>query len=260
MDRDSLWYSVLVARFGVEWDRVREGGREASVWWRDIYVLRSEEWFHGNVSQFVGDDKNTLYWRDVWVGGMSFKDRFPRLFVLFMFKDAYVFDMHVLGWGSEGMAWRWRRRLFTWEEELLGDLMLLLHNVTLQVDRLDRRMWRLETSFVYIVCSAYNFLNANDHVDLVVSVSSQWHKDVPLKVVLFAWRLFCDRLPTKDNLYHRHVIDIDAQLCIGGCGEVETSSHLLSVAVPRPGDPGHSPGLWANFFAISCVNFYEFFI
>jgi len=33
-----------------------------------------------------------------------------------------------------------------------------------------------------------------------------------------------------------------------------------AVAVPRPGDPGHSPGLRANFFAISCVNFYEFFI
>jgi len=61
----------------------------------------------------------------------------------------------------------------------------------------------------------------------VVPASSLWHKDVPLKVVLFAWRLFRDRLPTKDNLYRRHVIDIDAQLCIGGCGEVETSSHLL---------------------------------
>jgi len=32
------------------------------------------------------------------------------------------------------------------------------------------------------------------------------------------------------------------------------------VAVPRPGDPGHSLGLRANFFAIPCVNFYEFFI
>lgn len=61
----------------------------------------------------------------------------------------------------------------------------------------------------------------------MVPVSSLWHKDVPLKVVLFAWRLFRDKLPTKDNLYRRHVIDINAQLCIGGCGEEETSSQLL---------------------------------
>jgi hypothetical protein len=54
-----------------------------------------------------------------------------------------------------------------------------------------------------------------------------WDKDVPLKVVLFVWRLFRDRLPSKDNFYRRQVIDIEAQSCVGGCGEVETSSHIL---------------------------------
>jgi len=36
VDRDSLWFRVLSARYGVEWGCVREGGREASVWWSDI--------------------------------------------------------------------------------------------------------------------------------------------------------------------------------------------------------------------------------
>jgi len=45
--------------------------------------------------------------------------------------------------------------------------------------------------------------------------------------VLFAWRMFRDRLPTKDNLYRHHVIDIEDHSCIEGCGEVETSSHLF---------------------------------
>ena len=97
-----------------------------------------------------------------------------------------MFDMLLMGWESEGVAWRWRRRLFTWEEELLGDLRLLLQNVTVQVDRIGRRLWRLETSSVYTVRSAYNFLNANVPVDLQEPVSSLWHKDVPLKVILFA--------------------------------------------------------------------------
>jgi len=43
----------------------------------------------------------------------------------------------------------------------------------------------------------------------VAPVPSLWHKDVPLKVVLFAWRLFQDRLPTKDNLYRRNVLASD---------------------------------------------------
>lgn len=105
-------------------------------------------------------------------------------------KGESIFCMHGLGWGIEGGAWRWRRRLFAWEEELLGELRLLLQNVSLQIDRDDRRMWRLETSSIYTVRSAYNFLNANVTVDLAVPVSSLWYKDVPLKVIVFAWRLF----------------------------------------------------------------------
>jgi len=30
---------------------------------------------------------------------------------------ATVADMYALGWEEEGEAWRWRRRLLTWEEE-----------------------------------------------------------------------------------------------------------------------------------------------
>ena len=40
--------------------------------------------------------------------------------------------------GDDGEAWRWRRRLFVWEGELVGELRLLLQNVTLQVEKDDR--------------------------------------------------------------------------------------------------------------------------
>jgi len=62
---------------------------------------------------------------------------------------------------------------------LLGDLRLLLQNVTLQVDRVDTWIWRLEPSSIYIVRSSYNYLNVQALIDLVVPVSSLWHKDVP---------------------------------------------------------------------------------
>jgi hypothetical protein len=109
------------------------------------------------------------------------------------------------------------------------ELRLLLQNASLQVDRVDRRLWRLETSSIYTVRSAYNFLTDTAPVDAAMSVpvSSLWLKEVPLNVVLFVWRLLRDRLPTKDNLYRRHVIGSDDRSCVGGCGEVETSSHLL---------------------------------
>ena len=61
-----------------------------------------------------------------------------------------------LGWGVEGHAWCWRRRLFAWEEELVGDLILLLQNVTLQANKNDKWLWNLETSNVFSISSAYN--------------------------------------------------------------------------------------------------------
>ena len=138
-----------------------------------------------------------------------------------------MFDMRQLGCGEEGGAWSWRRRLFVWEEQMLGELLLLLHNVFLQVDKDDRWLWALESLNVYSVRSAYRVLTIHPPLVPSVTVSDLWHMDVPPKVVLFAWRLFRDRLPTKDNLHHRDVVDRDSRSCVAGCGSIETSQHLL---------------------------------
>jgi len=42
-DTHSLWYRVLAARYGVEGGQLMEGGRDASLWWRDICALGREE-------------------------------------------------------------------------------------------------------------------------------------------------------------------------------------------------------------------------
>jgi len=124
-------------------------------------------------------------------------------------------------------AWRWRRRLFVWEEELVGELILLLQNVTLQVNKEDSWHWILESSKIFYVRSAYKFLTGQLPIATSVPVSSLWHKDVPLKVVLFAWRLFRNRLPTNYNLFRQGVIDQNSLKCVAGCDTVESSEHLF---------------------------------
>ena len=109
----------------------------------------------------------------------------------------------------------------------MGELCLLLQNVTLQVDNEDRWLWNLEKSNVYYVGSAYNFLFAQPDVVAPVDVTKLWQKHIPMKVVVFAWRLFRNRLPTKDNLLHCNVIDINYCLCVYGCGSLETANHLF---------------------------------
>jgi len=46
-------------------------------------------------------------------------------------------------------------------------------------------------------------------------------------VTIFAWQLFRDRFATKVNLFRRRIIQEDAQLCVSGCGMVESTDHLF---------------------------------
>jgi len=179
------------------------------------------------VSRVVGDGRSKLFWSDVWVDGVAFRDMVGRLFDLSLYKEASVFAMSQLGWGEDGGAWMWRRGLFVWEEELLGELCLLLHNVNLQVDKEDRCLWHLESSTVFTLRSAYKHLVNQHNTFTTVSPKDLWHKDIPLKVVLFAWRLIRGRLPTKDNLFRHRIIGPDDGWCVGGCGMMETSPHLF---------------------------------
>jgi len=56
-----------------------------------------------------------------------------------------------------------------------------------------------------------------------------WHKDIPEKLSVFAWRLLRNRLPTKDNLLRRRVLHHDDTMCVGGCGCPETTVHLFLI-------------------------------
>jgi len=93
LDKEGLWFMVLSVRYGVEDGRLMDGGRTASSWWRDINALHREEWFSEHASRVVRNGRLTRFWYDVWVGGVSFRDKFYRLFDLSLNKEVSVFDM-----------------------------------------------------------------------------------------------------------------------------------------------------------------------
>jgi len=104
---------------------------------------------------------------------------------------------------------------------------VILHNIVLQDNISNRRRWLLDPIHGYMVKGAYHFISTMEAPadrSLYVDV---WHKRAPLKVYLFAWRLFRNRLPTKDNLVRRHVLHLADNVCVGGCRSQETANHLL---------------------------------
>ena len=69
VEKESLWYRVLFARYGEEEGMLLDGGRTTSACWRAIAALRMEAWFSTHVSRSVRNEKHIYFWSDVWVGG-----------------------------------------------------------------------------------------------------------------------------------------------------------------------------------------------
>lgn len=91
-------------------------------------------WFSKDLCLNVSNDATTLLRLDWWVANIPLRDRFHRLFDLSANQLSTVADMFDLGWGEGGEAWKWMRRLWAWEEELVRECIALLLTVSLQVD------------------------------------------------------------------------------------------------------------------------------
>ena len=99
------------------------------VWWQTILDVKDgvgqvdSGWMLDNINCQVGDGVSTLFWVDPWLEGKPLCSLFPRLYELAENKLVMVAEMFARGWGVNGEAWKWCRRLFAWEEELLGSAL-----------------------------------------------------------------------------------------------------------------------------------------
>ena len=213
--------------------RLKEGGRDNSVWWRMICGIRSgvgvgaENWFEDNVRRVVSEGSSTYFWLDNWVGGAPLRVQFPRLFDLIIDKEATVREMAERGWAIGGGAWVWRRRLLAWEEEIVVDCVGLLADFVLQEHTIDRWQWILDPINGYSVRGTYQYLTS-PALPVERGLSDMvWLKHVPLKVSVLVWRLLRDKFPTKDNLVRRMVLQHADTACVGGCSCMESAVHLF---------------------------------
>ena len=90
--------------------------------------------------------------------------------------------------------------MWAWEEEFLRECRSLLYDISLQSNILDQWLWRHDLCDGYSAKGAYNLLISQVSHGVEATSYFIWHKQVPLKVSVLAWRLIRNRLPTKDNL------------------------------------------------------------
>ncbi|GAU24262.1 hypothetical protein TSUD_48500 [Trifolium subterraneum] len=231
---DSLWCQLLHAKYGQDSaGRVRFSEGVGSSWWRALNFVWSgrglidPRWLSDNIVRKIGDGRSTAFWTDSWLEVGPLARAFGRLYDLADNKHISVADMFEAGWALNGNGWKWRRRLFAWEEDLVAQCVGVLDNFVLQGDATDRWVWNLHPSQSYSVRSGYSYLTASDGSSMEDFASFLWVKSVPLKVNIFIWRLFLNRLPTNDNLLRRGVIEVHHDLCSTNCGKAEDAVHLF---------------------------------
>ncbi|XP_039682874.1 uncharacterized protein [Medicago truncatula] len=91
----------------------------------------------------------------------------------------------------------------------------------------DRWLWLPDQGGGYSVRGVYDMLTSQEQPQLHSSMDLIWHKQVPLKVSILAWRLLRNGLPTKGNLANRGIISMERRLCVSGCGHDEDVNHLF---------------------------------
>jgi len=144
-------------------------------------------WFDDHIRREVGT--HTLFGWDPWIDGVVLRSTFNRLFDLGVNKMTTVADMLPLGWGEDGGAWEWRRRLLAWEEEQVRECSEILSYIVLRPNHLNMWLWNLHTSKKYNVTSGYNYMLSTVNIMASDHIHSIWNKEVPLKVIPFACRL-----------------------------------------------------------------------
>ncbi|GKF82168.1 RNA-directed DNA polymerase, eukaryota, partial [Tanacetum coccineum] len=109
------------------------------------------------------------------------------------------------------------------EDEQLQLLMASTSSIILP-NICDRWIWKLDSSGDFSVKSARGFID--DFFLPKVDVSTRWIKSIPIKINIFAWRVYLDKLPTRLNLSLRG-LDIPSILCPLCSITVESTSLLL---------------------------------
>ena len=205
---DIPWVSLL-------WDSYYDGVVPhatvlcGSFWWKDIFKLADNYRAVASVSVNKGD--SVLFWSDAWnLGGssMPLRQRLPRLF-------SYAFDDKI----SVADFIDSHDRASFFQLPISQQAAIELDSLTVWVNNLDRDplandVWSwVGPTGAYTSKSYYTIMHS--HMVTIQPCKWLWSSRCTLKIKVFAWLLFFDRLNTKDLLVRRHWRAGDADnLCV----------------------------------------------
>jgi len=201
-----------------------------SWWWRDLVNFCGEGegvgWFQQALVWNIRSGNSVRFWEDSWIVDNKLKDIYPRLFSLSVNQGMIVGQFGF--WDDYGWHWNlnWRRGRFQWESVMEEELLSILSTGVLHRGSKDFITWRGDAKGVFSVKSAYSILvdqrNGSDNDVFKL----HWKAKALPKVLITAWRILLDKIPTSKNLISRGV-DTNSPLCALCNLSEESTQHLF---------------------------------
>lgn len=193
-----------------------------------------KDWFKDGLRRKLGRGNKIRFWEEVWLGNLSLRETFPRLFS--MSEDRGKVIGNLGEWRGEILEWNlnWQRIFFSWEVAELDELTNLLQSVTISRVTDDTWVWFVDNSMQFSSFSAYRILQSKFGSSVTnsgedgFSFKHFWKSKVPKKVLAFCWQMLLARIPTKSNLLTRNVLQGGQNLLCVFCDEsLESVQHLF---------------------------------
>ena len=168
-----------------------------SFWCRDIFKLADS--YRAISTATVNQGDSILFWSDSWIlhnSNRPLRDRLPHLFSFV--KDDKISAMDFLD--SEDVTSMFHLPISSAAASELDHLLLWV--TMLQRDATAPDVWSWPSKSGYSAKSFYTIMHS--HMPTIMPCKWLWKSRCTMKIKVFGWLLFFDRLNTKDMLVRRH--------------------------------------------------------
>jgi hypothetical protein len=191
----------------------------------------------------VGNGKNTLFWRDRWIHGLSIYDIAPSVLELVSTRNINRRKVH-----DALQENRWMLDISKPLTELAAlqciRLWIKLGDIVRDEEMEDSFTWPWTMDDSYSMSSIYNLLHEGDI--RFPAAAAIWENGAPLKQKIFAWLAVQRRLWTADRRT-RHGLQPSTSACYVCLQEEDTADHLLVQCV-------HARQAWTRIFQRMGIN------
>ena len=208
------------AMFKLQFGKVGTNGAFGVGVWKEI--LKESTWCWENMGFKVGKGNRIRFWTDLWCGNMVLSQGFPNLFSMAAHRNVTVEECWDQNTGQGGWNLGLLRDLNDWEVGLVGNLLAVLRDYSVNVED-DSVCWKKGEDGLFKVKYVYNVL-ANSQGP-VFPHSNVWVGKIPTKIAFFAWEAIWGKVLTLDRLQRRGW-HLPNRCFLCGCEE-ETINHIL---------------------------------